>query len=452
MKKLKIAIIGAGSRDFGPAMIKDILLSDISIEFDLEIALMDIVAEHLKDNERFCHFVKEKLNRSVKVISTTDLQLALKDADYVIAAVEVERYQYWAMDFHIPRKYGFKQVYGENGGPGGIFHALRNLGPMLEIARTMEILCPDTWLLNFTNPEQKLCEAINRLTKIKVAGLCHGVFMGRHQVAQILEMDPLDIDVKACGINHFTFFQELKAKKTGEDLYPALRKAEAAGHILSNWHEIGLGRVLFHLYGLWPSPGTNHYGEYIRWAEEFLSPELQFYYDPMSGNPWETKKYPKHLYTIEWVNTAKLSMKDELDKSGTHVSAFDRPIEKSEELAIPIIEGLLLDRKLELQAVILPNRGLMPQMPDEATVEVPAMVDKNGIHPFKMEPLPDGLAGMLQIQCTLNKIIVDAFSQKSKKLLLQAVLLDPVVDSYKNAVFMVNEMLELQKDILGPYN
>lgn len=451
MKKLKIAIIGAGSRDFGPAMIKDIFLSDLMVEFEVELVLMDIVGKHLEQNEKFAHFVLEKLNRKAKISATTRLHEALTGAGFVIAAIEVERYQYWAMDFHIPRKYGFKQVYGENGGPGGIFHALRNLGPMLEVARTMEQLCPDAWLLNFTNPEQKLCEAINRLTNIKVAGLCHGVFMGRHQVAQMLEMKPEDVDVRACGINHFTFFQEIRDKNTGEDLYPALREAEKTGNILSNWHEIGLGRVLFNLYGLWPSPGTNHYGEYIRWAEEFLAPELQFYYDPINGNPWETKNYPKHLYTIDWIKTSELKMKDSTDPSGTHVSAFERPVEKSEELAIPIIEGLMLDRKLELQAVILPNRGLMSQMPPEATVEVPALVDKNGIHPFTMPPLPDGLAGMLQTQCVLNKLLVDAFEQKSKRLLLQTILLDPVVDSYKNAVFMVNEMLELQKDILGEY-
>ena len=153
---IKIAIIGAGSRSFGLKTARDILASTPICGMDLELVLMDINANHLRDASRNARAVAERLGRDVAIASTTELESALTNCDYVVTAIEVERYLYWAMDFHIPRKYGFRQVYGENGGPGGIFHALRNMGPTVHIAKTMNRLCPEAPLLNFTNPEQKL--------------------------------------------------------------------------------------------------------------------------------------------------------------------------------------------------------------------------------------------------------------------------------------------------------
>ncbi|NJK85760.1 MAG: hypothetical protein HC906_07110 [Bacteroidales bacterium] len=152
----KITVIGAGSADFGPLIIHDVFLSDVLANFPIEFMLMDINAKSLKDKVAHCQYLAEKLGRkNIKVSSTTNLHEALNNTNFVITAIEIKRFHYWSMDFHIPRKYGFKQIYGENGGPGGIFHALRNFSPMLEIARTMEQVCPDALLMNFTNPRTK---------------------------------------------------------------------------------------------------------------------------------------------------------------------------------------------------------------------------------------------------------------------------------------------------------
>lgn len=169
MKKVKVALIGAGSVSFGLGALQDMVLSErLKNQVELEIALMDIVEENVNRTYKYATEMFTAFSHPAKIWQTTNLEDALRDADFSIVAIEVERYHYWSQDFHIPRRYGSKQLYGENGGPGSMFHTMRNLGPMLEIAKTMEKVCPNAWLINYTNPEAKLVEAISKLTSIKV--------------------------------------------------------------------------------------------------------------------------------------------------------------------------------------------------------------------------------------------------------------------------------------------
>jgi len=450
--KVKIVLVGAGSREFGPASIRDILLSDALCSLDLEIMLMDISQAGLADMQGYARSVAEKLGRSPNITFSSDLDEALEGADAVITAFEVKRYFYWAEDFHVPRKHGFRQIYGENGGPGGLFHALRNMGPTLHVAHAIERVCPDAWLLNYTNPLTKLSEALSRLSTVKMVGLCHGVFQGMRQVSRLLEMNVEDLDAKACGLNHFTWFQALHDRNTGEDLYPRLRERERAAHWLAEWDEIALSRILFRVFGLFPSPGANHIGEYLRWAEEFLgSSVLQFFYDPVDGHPWDTGNVPTWIYN--------------LDEQPTNVPLFpDKPLprikptrelrtqalEPSGELAIPILEGVLCGEKRTLDAVNVRNDGFIPGLPADAVVEVPAEADAGGLRPASMAPLPTGVLAMLHPQTSINKLLVEAYAEGSRNKLLQAVLLEPTCHSYRSAVNMINEMCALQKDILPP--
>ena len=448
---IRITVIGAGSRSFGPRMIRDILLSQELCDTGVELVLMDTVPDHLPENENYAHHVMERLNRKIKVTKTTQLEEALKGADFVVCAFEADRYLYWSQDFHIPRKYGFKQIYGENGGPGSIFHALRNMGPLMHIAEMMSKLCPQAPMLNFSNPEHKLCEAVNRLTGIQVIGLCHGYFMGKHQISKILGLPDADIIGRACGMNHFTFFQSLQNKKTGEDLYPQLAEVEKRTRWTSEWHELALGRTLFRLFGLWPSPGTNHYGEYMSWANEFMASQLHFYYDAQEGAPWETKNIPDFVYTIDRAQTAPAWQSlPEKDNSHTQhkLDSGSTDILVSDEMAVPIIEGMVFNKVRELEAVNIRNRGAIPNLPDDMVVEVPAICDKAGVKAVQMAALPEAIAALIRTQGSINKILVEAFAEKSKHKLLQAILLEPTVDSYKQAVLMMNEMLELQKAVL----
>jgi alpha-galactosidase len=454
MSKLKIAFVGAGSRSFAGRTLGDVLLSDPLTQFDLELALMDVMADHLTGTEQYCRRAAAQLGRQVTISTTTDLRRALDGADFVVTALEVNRYLYWAQDFHVPRLYGSEQVYGENGGPGGIFHALRNMGPMLAVAEQMMQLCPEAWLINFSNPESKLCEALDRLTKVKAVGLCHGVFMGREQIARFLEMPEEDLQTAACGFNHFTWFQEIRDRRTGEDLYPQVRARERQADWLAGWDDIALGRILFRTFGLWPSPGVNHYAEYIRWASDFLaSAPLQFYYDAAEGHPWQTGQIPEFVYSLGSNPTERPLFRTAGADPRQRLLREERELEltPSQELLAPIMEGIACNIRHELPAIIYPNRGSIPGIQDDMTVEMPATVDKDGLHPCQMAPLPEAVAALIRVQGSIQKLIVEAYAERSRNKLLQAILLDPTVKSYRGAVAMMDELLRLQRELLPEF-
>lgn len=454
---IKIAYIGAGSLQFGPIIVQDILMSTTLCQNGLEIHLMDIEKSHLNHVIKHGEYVNEKLNRKAKIVATTNRDQAIKGADFVICALEKDRNVYWSQDFHIPRKYGFKQVYGENGGVGSLFHALRNIKVIMDLARAMEKLCPSAMLLNFSNPEHKICEAVTRLTSIKTVGLCHGVFMGREQLSELLGVPLNDLQTKACGMNHFTWFQEIIQKSTGEDLYPKLREVEKKGDWLAKWHELALGRILFRRFGQWPSPASNHYGEYIRWAEEFVIPQVQFFYDPHEGHPWENNQIPEGVYTVDRVDYEREWAKDWSKKlfpvgstEEIQLENEDGSFKNSGEIATQIMEAVVSNEKQWLDAVNVPNKGAIPNLPDDLVVELPAYCDAKGIQPVAMKPIPEGIAATIRLHASIHQLLVEAYDEKSKDKLLQAILIEPTVNSYRNAVDMCNEMLTLQKEVLPP--
>ena len=450
--KLKIVLIGAGSVEFGPGTINDILLSDPLNEKELELVLMDIDETRLSSHREYALEVSKKLKRNPEISYTTNLEKALDGADFVISSFEVKRYYYWSQDFHIPRKYGIMQVYGENGGPGGLFHALRGFEPTLELVQKMEKLCPNAWLLNFSNPLTKLSELINRSSSIKWVGLCHGVFQGIKQLSKLLEIPIAELDAKACGLNHFTWFQSIKRKSNGKDLYPLLLEKEKKAHWLAEWDEIALSRMLLRLFGLYPSPGANHIGEYISWARDFLgSSMLQYFYDPKNQDPWKSENIPTFLYNLDTHPTGTPMYPE---KEINTIYPKSKPKKKGEirpsgELAIPIIEGIHCGHERQLAAVNVENtHQLIPGLPDEAVVEVPALVNKNGLHAMEMDHLPEAVLAMMRTQCSINKLLVEAFEEKSRNKLLQAMLLEPSCTSYSAAVHCINEMMERQKEHL----
>ena len=518
---MKVVLVGAGSREFGPASIRDLLLSDPLCENGLDIVLMDLDASELPRMKGYAEAVAGRLGRSPRLSVTTRLADALPGADAVVMAIELDRYFYWAQDFHIPRTFGFPQIYGENGGPGGLFHALRNMGPCVDVARAMERHCPDAWLLNYTNPLTKLCEAQSRLTDVRVVGLCHGVFHGIEQMARILGVPTGQLDARASGINHFTWFESVRDRETGEDLYPRLRAREREAHLLHDWDEIALSRILFRVFGRFPSPGTNHIGEYLGWAQEFLgSSVVQFFYDPVEGAPWETGEVPTWIYNladhptdmpafpggpvprmkptreqraaaaearaarggegagkmagasgrahegsgndagrISGNDVDAESRNDADGGSGTEASPdngsvssagldFPGPLTPSGELAVPLLEGILCGVDTYLDAVNIPNQGHVPGLPVGSVVEVPARVDASGLHPRKMQRLPEGILSLLRTQTSIHQLLVDAFDTGSRGTLLQALMLDPTTHSYRAAVNLINEMFRVQGDVL----
>ena len=454
-EKLKIVMVGAGSVSFCPATLADILLNDSICSVPLTISLMDIRPEALEVSGAFARKAIQAAGRTVSLQITTDLETALQDADFVISAIEVDRQYYWSMDFHIPRLYGFRQIYGENGGPGSMFHTLRNLPPTLHIARTMEKICPDAWLLNYTNPEAKLVEGVLKHTRIKTVGLCHGEAIGIGQVAEILELPPEEIEGDAAGLNHFGWFTRLTRRSTGEDLYPLLREKESRMDLLAHWDELGLSRIMLRTYGLFPYPGTNHIGEYIAWSDQFLaSTKIQYFYDPVRNDPWsEGGKVPEFIYNFQSNPTARelYPKEDPADTEAYFHEVFslqDGKLQGSREYGVPIIESIAFDKPRHFCAVNVLNRGLIPHVLEEMAVEVPADVDGNGVHPCACPALPDAVTAMINVQGAIHRLVIEACLEGSKNKLLQAMLLDPTVSTYNQCVALINDMCERQKDIL----
>jgi len=454
--KLKIVMIGAGSCCFCPATLQDILLSDELNALPLEVCLMDIDNHALEVSHAYAQKVVAYSGRNVKLWATTDLDDALAGADFVITAIEIDRYHYWSIDFHIPRRYGFRQVYGENGGPGGMFHTLRNIGPTLHIAHRMEELCPDAGLINYTNPEAKLVEAVLKMTKVKAVGVCHGFGMGVAQIAEILGRKEEELEVVGYGLNHFGWYTSIKDKNTGEDLYPLFKEKEKESHWLAKWDEVGLSRMMMRTFGLYPYPGTNHIGEYIAWSDEFLaSTKIQYFFDPAAENPWETKKHPRFVYDFCSNPTAIPFSAVDHDKEEEYQWFFtigENGLQKSREYGIPIIEAIVYDKKELIPSLNVLNKGQIPGIIADMCVECPCIVDGDGIHPVQVEELPAGIAAMINQQGAIHKLVIEAYAEKSKNKLLQALLLDPTASNYNNAVALIDEMCEREKEILPELN
>jgi alpha-galactosidase len=455
MKNLKVSLVGAGSISFALGALQDLVLSEkLRNQVELEIALMDIIEENLDRTYQYANEMFTEFKHQAKIWKTTDLKSALANSDFVIVAIEVNRYFYWSQDFHIPRQFGSKQIYGENGGPGSMFHTLRNLGPMLEIARTMEEVCPDAWFINYTNPEAKLVEAISKLTSIKVVGLCHGLDMGIDQLSEFLEMDKEDIAVEGGGLNHFGFFTKIWSKKTNEDLYPLFREKEKKANRLAHFDHIALSRTMYQIYGYYPYPGTNHCGEYVSYAEDFYAGlSLQYRYDPIREKLWEKgSRTPDFIYCASGNTLDKGLFSDVKTQEVWTEEAyiFDKDnVSISNEYAIPIIEAIYFDEEIQLNAVNMQNKGAIKGLPDDMVVETQAIVNGNGItlKPMTVE-LPTAIIGTIHIQGTIHQLLIEAFLEGSKTKLLQAILLDPQAPTYYQACAMIDEMCKLQKDIL----
>ena len=434
MKKIRVVVIGAGSMSLGRGTLADVMASDELHDLDCTLCLVDIDEEALDVMFEVAGALKAHYGSPVKIERTTDRREGLAGADYVIAALAQKRQELWEQDFRLPLSLGFRHILGENGGPGAAFHTLRSLELTIPICRDMEELCPDALFLNFTNPESRVCMGINELTGIRSVGLCHGMFMGEGVIAGALGRDKNELLLTIGGINHFHWFLEVKDAATGEDLYPELKeKLDAMEPPLPP-----LTRQLLDLHGLLPFPWDNHIGEYISYAYEF------------EGLKWEYGNEGKKVYLVEPEGEPWSPPREELKGYLRSGAPFpERMTRQSGEIAIPIICDVELDKGTREKAVNVPNDDFaVANLPEDAIVEVPAIVDAGGIHPVEVGPLPEAIAAMCRSQISIQKLLVAAYRERSRDLLLQALLLDPIVDSVSRARLLIDEMLVIEEDFL----
>ena len=457
----KIVVIGAGSASFGENTLSALVRSKKLRGSTL--ALVDHNLETLDTVRRLAERLNREWDSGITITAHTHHQEALEGAGFVVSAIEVgAREGLWRKDFEIPLKYGVRQPYAENGGPGGFAHAARNIGPVMGIAHDMEQACPDAWFINFTNPMIRICDAVNRHTKIKAVGLCHQIFIGYTMVGIALAKDfgievpdgivgmhadpmqaPLHtqvktqivprVDIRAAGLNHFSWIISIRDRQTGEDLYPLFKK---------RFFELDpafepLTRRVFDAFGLFPVPGDSHLCEYLPWVS-----------DPAT-KPWE--KY--HLPLYDWdMNAAMREFEHERLKSMADGEAtIDGLKDTDSEGALEMIENVAGASTRYHLAANLSNQGQITNLPLGCTVETPVVVDGDGIHPVHVGAFPEPVAEILRREVTVAQLCVDAAVEGSREKALQCLLLDPVVNDFELAKQILDDYLTSYKEYLPQF-
>jgi len=429
---MKIVLIGAGSRSFGLAQIVDVLRCRELAGRDVTLGLVDENAEALDLMHRVAERVKAASGSGVELEKSVDRRTALPGADYVIISVARRRMELWEQDFRIPISFGFKHVLGENGGPGALFHALRSFEAVLPICRDVEALCPNALVLNFTNPEARVLHAINHLTSVKAFGFCHGVFSALSKITEYTGRPPEDLDVVSAGLNHFYSILSCRDRKTGADLLPGILARAAADETTGP-----LFSAFARIYDVFTYPSDDHCGEYVAFGAEYRLPL------------W---KYGRE-FTRFSPSTASGASDILLDYAEGRLPADDaRFLKPSEELTVPVICDIAYDRGTLRPAVNVLNReGYIENLPRDVVVEVPVRADARGIHPVSVGSVPEPFAAFARTQYAIHGLLTEAYRTRSRRTLLQALLLDPCVNSIPAAEKLLDRMLSLQADYLPTF-
>ena len=425
----KIALIGAGSTVFAKRLIGDILLTPELAE-DAQIALHDIDPERLGTSEIVTRRIVEKLGLKTLVFASTDRREILTGADYVIFMMQVGGYKpSTIIDFEIPKKYGLRQTIADTLGVGGIMRALRTIPVIKQILGDMEELCPQATLLNYVNPMVMLCMAINQIAPgINMVGLCHSVQGTAEQLAKDLNEKVSDIDYFCAGINHMSFYLRFEKKLNGlnEDLYPRLREIAEKGGMPDD------NRVRYEMLkrlGFFVTESSEHFSEYTPWFIKRDRPDLIDEFNiPLDEYITRCEKQ-----ISEW-DEQKVKLEDE-----------NRTMEvcQSHEYAASIINGLENDREVTINGNV-GNNDLIDNLPGNISVEVPCLINRNGIQPVRVGSLPPQLAALMMTNINVQQLTVEAALSGKKEHVYHAAMLDP----HTAAELSVDEIWHLVDDLL----
>jgi alpha-galactosidase len=408
---------------------------------------------------KLAHLMNEAWDSQMTISASTDRRELLTDADFVLVSIQVgPREEVWEMDWQIPLRHGVRQPYAENSGPGAFSHTARNLPLIMAIARDMETLCPDAYYLNLVNPLIRLTTALHKYTRIKTVGLCHQLLWGYAMAGAILadrfgiqvpehfhvhtDADNMPnfipvaraalqhLEIKAAGINHFSWVYDIRDKATGEDLYPELRETW-----LKRYRKDfePLSREVFEIFGLMPTAGDSHMCEY-----------LPFVSDP-STRPWE--KYDLKLQSWDGNRRRRASRNALAEAIVSGQQSVDdlRDVWRHNMLdeGIPeMIAAVTYNTQHYHQQLNIPNKGYIPNLPDDAIVEVPGMISAFGFQGLSFPALPEGIAALCRRELELSALVVDAAMTGDRHLALQAMLLDPMVRDIDTARAILEDLLQ----------
>jgi alpha-galactosidase len=429
----KVAIIGAGSIVFCKTLMLDIMATE-GLQ-DTQFALMAPSKKKTSQVEDFANKVIKANGLKSEVYVTTDRRDALKDADFVIACFQVGGVSAFEMDYKIPMNHGVDQCIGDTMGPGGVFRALRSIPVVMDMARDMEELCPDAYILNYVNPMAMICWALGK-TPLKFVGLCHGVQTTLDLISGYVGVPKSEIDYLCAGINHMGWF--LKIEKDGKDLYPKLRRVFEKPEYYVN--EKVRGEVFRH-YGYFMTESTGHLSEYVPWFRKNQK-ALDLYCDePDFGGA--SGAYYNWCDMVARKFAKKKILKDE-------PTALPQ---RSIEYCSYILEALETGKTFKFNGNVR-NDGMISNLPSDCCAEGPIFVDGSGLHRSIVGDIPVQCAALNMTNVNVQRLAVEAALQADPELIVHACSLDPLtgaVLTLKETRDMVDEMLKAEKKWLPQF-
>jgi len=423
----RIAFIGAGSVEFTRNLLGDILsFPELA---DAEIVLHDINEERLATAAAMARWTNKAVGARAQVSAQLDRRRALDGADFAVNVIQVGGHAATLLDFEIPKKYGLRQTIADTSGVGAVFRALRTIPVMLGIADDMAELCPDAWMLNYTNPMAMNCWAWYAGSPHQnIVGLCHSIQNTSRQVAEYVGVPPQEITFHGAGVNHMSWV--LRVEHDGRSLYPALDAAIAAD-------PEGLGRhvrvQIYKRFGYFPTESSEHFAEYVPW---FMRDDEQI----------ERLRIP----VGEYVRRSEENLEMYAEEKRMLAAGEPFEIERSGEYAALIIHSMVTGVPRTVYGSVR-NTGLITNLPQDACVEVPCLVDRAGLQPTFVGDLPAQCAALDRTFLNVVELTVRAALEGRRDHVLQAVTLDPnaaAVLSLAQMEALVDEMLAAERDMM----
>ncbi len=433
----KLCFLGAGSTVFAKNVLGDCILTPELGEF--EIALFDIDGERLQESYQLITNINKKYRGKAKIVSYSDRRQALRDADYIVNAIQVGGYEPCTVtDFEVPKKYGLRQTIADTLGIGGIFRALRTIPVLEEFAEDIHAVCHKNALfLNYTNPMAMLTGYMQRHLGLNAVGLCHSV---QACVPGLLSNLGLDEYLDGCrwqisGINHQAWLTLLEDRE-GKDLYPMVRDRIRDPDFEPKWQD-AVRFDIVRKFGYYNTESSEHTAEYNPYYIKARYPELiERFHIPLD-------EYPRRC--VSQIEGWKKMKEELLSKDMEHV--------KSHEFASFIIGAMQSDNPVRIHGNVL-NTGLIPNLPSDACVEVACMVDRNGVNPCYAGPLPEQLAALNRTNINVQLLTIEAARTRCRDAVYQAAFLDPHTAaelSLDDIRALCDDLFEAHRDWLPEY-
>ncbi len=439
MARTRICFIGGGSYNWMPK-----LLGDLALTRDLrgEIVLHDINPQAMDDVQRYGRKVMAAAEADFSIETNGNLEEALTGAEFVVVTITVGGLDTMGIDLDIPKKYGIYQSVGDSVGPGGLSRALRNAPVLATIARTMDRVCPDAWMLNLTNPMTVLTKIVSTVSNVKVVGLCHELMGVRGALIRMFGGTVEDYEVRVAGVNHLIWLLDLKIR--GQDGFQMIREHLAEGKPLpvlpdqGNWHDNFLDRwqvkmALFDLYGALPAAGDRHLAEFFPY---FLTPETDYGAEVGVGLTTIPDRQNQVKQAREFVQRAN--------------SGELPPVTRSHEATADIVSAVANGRSVRT-IVNLPNTGQIDNLPRGAVVETLAEIGAAGPAPLTVGALPMGVLGTLHPHVVNQELIATAALTGDRQRALQAMANDPLVGDLKVARALLDELIQAHERYLPQF-